>query len=69
MVCDAASVAANPAPLTGRRRRAFTPALRLAPLTLQPALCPANPAGALAIRSGEQHGLDVAVVTFQQPLD
>ena len=28
--------AANPAPLTGRGRRAFTPVLRLAPLTLQP---------------------------------
>ena len=30
---------------------------------------PCDAAGALAIRSGEQHGLDVTVVTFQQPLD
>jgi hypothetical protein len=30
---------------------------------------PYEPVGARAIRSGEQHGLDVAVVTFQQSLD
>ena len=61
-------------------RRAMLPASRCsaccvfargqpAPRTRQPALCPANPPGALAIRSGDQDGLNVIVVIDQQRLD
>jgi hypothetical protein len=56
------------------RRRVAVRAVSLretqpAPRTLQPTLCPANPTGALAIRSGDQDGLNVMVVIDQQRLD
>ena len=71
--CGACCVAGgrhNPAPPTGRRRRAFPepgPPSRAAHASARSMPCDA--AGALAIRSGEQHGLNVIVVIDQQPLD